>query len=210
MEKYMIAVPCLDSMPTQFVAALTGLRRVGAVKHSFLSNSLVYDARNMLAKEALETGADRILWLDSDMYFKPDLMERMADALDSGIDFVCGIFFKRRFPTMPCIYKSLTHDDGQHIELMGEHYTDYPQDALFPIAGCGFGTVMMSTEMLADVAEHYPEPFTPMPGIFGEDLSFCWRAGQLGHKLWCDSRIKVGHVGQFVYSEEHWLAQSQK
>lgn len=207
-RKYMIAVPCMDTMPTPFVAALTALRRVGPTKHSFLSNSLVYDARNMLAQEAIETGADRILFLDSDMYFQPDMMERMAADLDTGIDFVTGISFKRRFPTMPCIYKNIdVLYDGENKAGITEAYTDYPMDSVFQVAGCGFGAVMMNVSILKDVQNAYGPTFNPMVGILGEDLSFCYRAIMLGYKLFCDSRIKVGHVGQFIYSEEHWQAQ---
>lgn len=208
MKKYLIAIPTLDSVPVPFVAALTALKRIDATTHSFLSNSLIYDARNLLAEEAIESGADRILFIDSDMFFPGNMMERMANDLDSGIGFVSGIFVKRRFPTIPCIYKSvdIEYKDGDPIGKT-QVYTDYPKDALFEISGCGFGAVMMETSLLKDVQDTFGKPFTPYAGLFGEDLSFCWRLKQLGHKLYCDSRIKVGHVGSFIYSEEHWLAQ---
>lgn len=200
-KKYMIAVPCLDNVPVAFVAALTALKRIGPTKHSFLSNSLVYDARNALAQEAIDTGADRVLFIDSDMYFQPDMMERMAQDLDDGADVVSGICFTRRFPTQPCIY--------QAVDMTGKTkvYTDYPKDKLFPVAGCGFGAVMMNTDVLKAVSDAHGKPFNPMPGILGEDLSFCYRARDLGYKIFCDSRIKVGHVGTFVYTENEWLAQ---
>lgn len=203
-KKYLIAVPCLDNAPVAFVAALTALKRIGPTKHSFLSNSLVYDARNALAQEAIDTGADRILFIDSDMYFKPDMMERMAQDLDDGADVVSGICFTRRFPTQPCIYKT--------VDMTGktEVYTDYPKDKLFPIAGCGFGAVMMNTDVLKAVSNKHGKPFNPMPGILGEDLAFCYRARDLGYKIFCDSRIKVGHVGTFIYEEWDWLAQQAR
>lgn len=200
--KYLIAIPCMDAMPTPFVAALTAMKRVGLTRHSFLANSLVYDARNMLAQEAIDTGVDRVLFLDSDMFFQPDMMERMAADLDTGIDFVTGISVKRRFPTMPCIYKDVGIG---HTEV----YEDYPQDKLFQIAGCGFGAVMMNVSMLNDIWDKYGKPFLPIPGELGEDLTFCYRAQLSGYKLWCDSKIKVAHIGQFFYSESHWLAQQE-
>lgn len=208
--KYMIAVPCMDAMPTPFVAALTALKRVGLTKHSFLANSLVYDARNMLAQEAIDTGADRVLFLDSDMFFKPDMMERMAADLDTGIDFVTGISFKRRFPTMPCIYKDVGIDYKNDRPIGNtEVFEDYPQDKLFQVAGCGFGAVMMNVSMLSDIWDKYGKPFLPIPGALGEDLTFCYRAQLARYKLWCDSRIKVKHIGQFFYGESHWLAQRE-
>ena len=35
-----------------------------------------------------------------------------------------------------------------------------------------------------------------------EDLSFCMRARDVGSEIYCDSRIKVGHIGQYTFSEE--------
>ena len=194
-KKYLIAVPCLDNVPVAFVAALTALKRIGPTKHSFLSNSLVYDARNALAQEAIDTGADRILFIDSDMYFKPDMMERMAQDLDDGADVVSGICFTRQFPTQPCIYNAVDMTGTTKV------YTDYPKDKLFPIAGCGFGAVMMNTDVLKAVSNTHGKPFNPMPGILGEDLAFCYRARDLGCKIFCDSRIT------FIYTESEWLAQ---
>lgn len=206
-KKYLIAVPCLDSVPVAFVAALTALKRIGPTKHSFLSNSLVYDARNALAQEAIDTGADRILFIDSDMYFNPDMMERMAQDLDDGADMVSGICFTRRFPTQPCVYKTVDIFNGGILTGKTEVYTDYPRDKVFQIAGCGFGAVMMDTKVLKDITDAHGKPFNPIPGILGEDLSFCYRARDLGFKIFCDSRIKVGHVGTFIYTEYEWLAQ---
>ena len=44
-------------------------------------------------------------------------------------------------------------------------------------------------------------PFMPTAG-FGEDLSFCMRARKAGIKLWCDSRVKCGHIGTKIYTGE--------
>lgn len=199
--KYLIAIPCMDTMPTPFVSSLLNMRRVGATKVSFLSNSLIYDARNMLAREALETEADRILWLDSDMQFTSDLMERLVEDMDSGLDFVSALYFKRRMPTEPCIYKTV--EAGTTGKSCVEVYHDYPRDTLFPIAGSGFGAVMCSTDLIADIAKEYGPPFDPVYRL-GEDLAFCLRAKRLGYTLYCDSRIKANHIGQIAYGEQHY------
>ena len=206
MLKYLIAIPCLDSFPTPTVASMMAMRRVDATKLSFLSNSLVYDARNMLAAEAVDTGADRVLWLDSDMRFTPDLMERLAEDMDAGLDFVSALFFKRKLPVVPVLGKSLNlrEEDGR-MKADVTTYLDYPKDSLFEIAAAGFGAVMCSTKMIQDVFDTFGNPFDPIPGVLGEDYAFCWRASQLGYKLYCDSRIKAHHVGLFSYGEEHYV-----
>lgn len=202
--KYLIAVPTMDTMLVPFVASLTYLTRVGLSRVSFASNSLVYDARNLLAAEAIDTGAERVLWLDSDMQFNPDLMERLAHDMDlEGLDYVSGIFFRRRLPVVPVIAKRIEAEKDEKGKLVAntETYLDYPQDSLFEVAATGFGAVMCSTKMLKDVFDVYDRPFDPIPGVLGEDYAFCYRARSLGYRLWCDSRVKVGHVGLLAYGE---------
>lgn len=195
MIKYLIAVPCMDTCPVQFAYSLATLRKPGAWKISMISGAAVHEARNTLAQEAVDSGADRVLWIDSDMQFAEDLAERLAARLDEGWDMVCGIYTKRRLPVTPVIYSDIRPEDGR-----AEVYADYPRDNIFPIAGCGFGAVMMSTALIRAVQSAYGLPFNPLAKL-GEDLSFCWRATMLGAKIGCDSRVKVGHVGQIVYGE---------
>lgn len=202
--KYLIAIPCGNSIPTPTVAALTHMNRVGLSRVTFLQNSMVYDARHMLLEEALVTGVDRVLFIDSDMVFGSHMMEQFAADLDDGRDFVCGLYFRRVFPTNPVIYKTLTIKDNKEIS---ELYSDYPKESIFEIEGCGFGAVMLSRRLIEQMCDTYKYPFAPMPGICGEDIAFCWRARQLGYRLWCDSKIKVGHVGQFIFGEETYKAQ---
>ena len=76
--KTLIAIPCMDTVQTGFMLSLLQMRRVGEVGFSIISSSLIYDARNSIAKKAIEEGFDRMLWLDSDMTFEPPRSSRGA------------------------------------------------------------------------------------------------------------------------------------
>ena len=190
--KVLIAVPALDVMPVQTAYSMLTMKRDCPSRFSFIVRASCHDARNILAREAIDSGADRVLWLDSDMVFQDDLMIRLGEDLDAGWDMVCGLYFKRELPVTPVIYKRVEMANGV------EPYKDYPKDEIFPIAGCGFGAVMMTTELLKRVGER---PFTPVNRL-SEDLSFCWLAKNIGARIACDSRVKVGHVGQMVFGEQ--------
>lgn len=193
-HKVLIAVPALDTMPTQTAYSMLSLKRDCPSRYSFIVRASCADARNLLAREAIESGADRVLWIDSDMVFQDDLMLRLGEDLDAGWDMVCGLYFKRELPVTPVIYKRVEIANGV------EPYRDYPKDSLFPVAGCGFGAVMMTTDLLTRADTHKTGPFTPLPHL-SEDLSFCKRAAAVGARMACDSRIKVGHVGVIAYGE---------
>lgn len=211
--KTMIAVPCMDQMSTSFVASLVQMvRRHPDVKVCFLSDSLVYDARNALAHEAINAGCDRILWLDSDIVFGPDLLDRLSDDMKDDRDVVTALYFRRRIPTSPLILKQLEwYADGPDgPDHIADTYEDFPRDRLFEVAGCGLGACMMKTEVILKVCEKYKQPaFDPLATL-GEDYSFCWRLGELGIKIWCDPRIPIGHVGVKVYTQAAWDSQETR
>lgn len=205
--KVMIAIPCMDMMNTDFVQSLIGMRRKGEISIVLARSSLVYDARNSLCKIALENDFDRILWLDSDMTFDMDLYERFSARLDEGYDIVTGLCFTRKLPFEPCIYKSLTFDESTG-EVERIPYEDYPKDALFPVEGCGCAAVMMNVDIIRQIGDKYGPPFYPQKG-WGEDLTFCWLLQKEGIQIWCDSSIKLGHVGYLQVSEDTYLATRQ-
>ena len=200
----LIAVPAMDMLSTDFCRSCVGLQLSGEVQWTFSQGSLVYDGRNLLAEAAISGGFDRVLWLDSDMVFDPYLFLRLSEHLDLGKEMVSGLYVSRKAPIHPVIYKSIRRDPLENGFLpVAEAYSDYPRDSLFPVAGCGFGAVMMTTELLRRLQAAYGLPFTPLPG-FGEDLSFCLRVQELGEEMWCDSSIKLGHAGMAIYTEAEY------
>ena len=200
----LIAVPAMDLLHTDFCRSCVGLQLSGEVQWTFSQGSLVYDGRNILADTAVRENFDRVLWLDSDMVFDPFLFRRLSEHLDLGREMISGIYVSRKAPIHPVIYKSIRRDPLDNGFLpVAETYDDYPRDSLFPVAGCGFGAVMMTTELLRRLQAAYGLPFTPLPG-FGEDLSFCLRVQELGAEMWCDSSIKVGHAGMAIYTEAEY------
>lgn len=205
--KTLISIPCMDMVHTQFMRSLLQMTKVGEVGFALSSSSLVYDARNTLAKQAVDGGFDRVLWLDSDMDFKPDMfVNLMQDMDDNNLEIVGGIYFSRKEPVVPVVYQKVGyyHDEEQDtVTPCALNYYEYPKDELFPCEGIGFGAVLMTTDLIKKVQDKYGLPFSPILG-FGEDLSFCIRARDVGATIMCDSRIKVGHVGLRTYTEEHY------
>lgn len=186
--KTLIAVPTLDSMFSMTAQCIANIRLVGDCETKFAIGYPVDTARNLLAEYALKNDFDRILWIDSDMTFSPDILERLGEDLNEW-DLVSGLYFKRTLPAEPVIYKSVTFKPSAEV------YSDYPREAVFPIAGCGFGGVLMKTEIMKDLQE---PPFKMFDGI-SEDLFFCLR--MKGKKMACDSKVKLGHIGRLVYTE---------
>lgn len=198
--KILIAVPCMDQVPVPFCQSLAQLQKIGDCVLAMKSGSLIYTSRNDLARKALEIDADYVFWLDSDMYFKPDTLIRMMDTLQKNdLDFLTGLYFRRVPPYTPVLFDRLEYHKGIC------EWTEFKSipDGLFEVGGCGFGCVLMKTEMFIDVQSVHGNMFAPR-GNNGEDLAFCMRARECGFKLWCDPSIICGHVGYSVVDDQFY------
>ena len=201
--KILVAVPCLDMVNTDFAFSLACMHHGDGVSFAHTKSSLVYDGRNKLANLAINGGFDRVLWLDSDMKFENDILMKLSADLDDGLDCVCGIYTTRQTDIHPVIFKEIGYrlnDKTGMATPVNEFFKEYPKDRVFQIDACGFGGVMMKASLLKEVKDKYGLPFSPILG-FGEDISFCMRLKELGKKMYCDPRVKLGHIGYKVYTE---------
>lgn len=187
--KLLIAVPSLDMVHVKFVASLTALvqrlDRDGVdVDVKFMTGTLVYIARDRLAAHAIINNYSHVLWLDADMVFDDELLYDLQFAHQ---DFVSGIARSRRPPYSSCLFSSLS---------MLTRVEEYPRDT-FQVDGCGFACVLIKTELLKAVKDKYGSCFLPM-AQYGEDLAFCYRATQLGYKIYGEPAARLGHIGSLV------------
>ena len=220
--KIMVAIPCMDTVPTQFMERLLALYRPEGTMVITARSSLVYDSRNILSKMAIDGGYDRILWIDSDMVFPTDMLMRLSSDIDNGLRYVSGMYFTRKNPIHPVIYKETGYrqeeggsvpyctpvDYFQYENAINEKWdytvaAEHDPDRIFEVAATGMGCCMMETSVIQEVFDRFGLPFTPMPG-FGEDLSFCRRCEELDIKMYCDSSIQCGHIAQKIVGIEEY------
>ena len=200
----LIAVPTYGKIDADFVRAFCDLERDENTSYTFIKNTLIYNARNVIAQNAIRYGFDRVLWLDDDIIVPPDALMKLSQSMDNGKDFVTGIYFMKTFPSKPVVYSDIWYEIKSNEASAGAtNITEY-SDTVFEVAGSGFGCAMTSVLMLKKLVERYGAPFTPMMGL-GEDVAFCWRAKQNGFRLFCDGRVKCGHIGQTIYDENAYL-----
>ena len=191
--KVYVAVPCLDFVSARFVQCMFDLEAPEGVELERHLNigTLVYHSRNHLAERAIGSKAEYTFWLDSDMTFMPDTLVGMLKTMrDNNLDILTGMYIRRHHPWTPTLYRK-TNITKMGIETEDYELEDMP-DELFEVAACGFGCVLMRTDVLMNVLVKYGPQFSPI-GIVGEDLSFCWRARKCGYKIYCDPSIALGH-----------------
>lgn len=212
MKKILIAVPCMDQVPARFAHSLATLTSYGVedaqISVWFNIGSLIYTSRNNIAKRAIMDEVDLVMWFDSDMIFNPDVLQRMLKHIDAGADMVTGIYYRRVPPYTPTIFEKMAIDEEKQAAVWTE-FDEIPTEP-FEVDACGFGCVLMKTEVFISVFQQFGNMFAPI-GNVGEDIAFCWRARQCGYKILCDPTFDLGHVGSQVITREFFESfQAQK
>ena len=161
----------------------------------------IADSRNIACEMALDCGADYLLWLDDDMVCFPK-MDYFTNLIKHDKDYVAPLFFQRKKPFLPCIFKGQRHKDG----IRYRHILDYKK-GLIEVDATGFGCVLMKTEML----RHIKEPFFEYRDGLGEDIYFCIKAKKAKYRLYCDTTLDMGHIMDSpVSAEESFLSHKKE
>ena len=208
MTKVLIAVPSMDFVAAGFAQSLATLSKLPKSQNaiSFICSSLIYDARNKLAAQAIKMEADYIMWFDSDMIFEPDTMLRLIDTIEKeDASIVSGLYFRRSSPYTPVAFRDFDIVEGE------AKWSDYKGEltGIHEVDGVGFGCVCMRTDVVFECYAKYGDCFSPIAKV-GEDLSFCYRAKQLGHKILLNCDVKCGHFGHAVITEDIYRAVSSE
>ena len=201
-KKTLIAIPCMDQVPALFAQSLALLAKPEDAVLAMKMGTLIYTSRNDLANMAIQNGSDYIFWMDSDMTFPQDALLRMIDTLEeNNLDILTGLYFRRVPPYTPVLFDRL--EMNGNICSWSEFHS-IPA-GLFEIGGCGFGCLLMRTDVFFDGQARYGNMFTPI-GNNGEDIAFCVRAREMGYKIMCDPSIRCGHVGYVQVTDEFFKA----
>lgn len=199
--KVAICVPCRDTVMSGFcfdLAKMVGYHSRNTDDQIYIyqmAGTLIFDQREKLAREALKEGAEAILWIDSDMRFPMDTLERL---LSHGVD-ICGVnATTRREPVLPTAL-NLEIVEGKplfrKVETRGKDYVE-------EVSAVGFGVTLTRKS----VFEKMPAPWfdilwTADGGIIGEDVHFCIKAQDFGIKTYVDHVLSplIKHIGTKEY-----------
>lgn len=193
----------------------------GYISYRYGTDGLV-DARNKAVLQFLtERDADWLFWVDTDMGFAADTVDRLVEAADPVTRPVVGAlcFTQRetgadglggwRTAAAPTIYDWVHHDDQQGFAIRW----DYPADTLVQCAGTGSAAILVHRSVYARMFERYgkawyDKAYNPsMKQETSEDLSFCMRALALGIPVHVHTGVRTSHQKTVWLSEQEYLDQ---
>lgn len=163
-----------------------------------VTNTLIHNARNQIAKAAVEMKADYLFFLDSDCVIPVNTLKKLAEY---DKDIVAGMYFQKRYPHLPVIYQMNKKGTFDII-------SDYPKNTLLEVGGVGMGVCLIKTSVFQKLKDN---PFEPMAAttncqaINGEDLAFCKRAIHKGFKIFVDTGIQAKHQTERYIDEAYFV-----
>jgi len=201
-----IATPHSGSIPAPYVNCLLHTWNALFGKYSLgistADSALIHRNRNHLFNEAHKDNADYILFIDTDIVWNPEDIEKLI-ALDK--DIVSGVYKSRRpLQDIQNAYVVFGKRDDGELSV----YEELPTMP-FKTEAVGMGFCLIKRKVIETMIGKIPELGLPFDFIHvdemkqkhneesnlaGEDISFCYRAKRAGFDVWVEPSVAVAHL----------------
>jgi len=212
-----IGIPLRDEyVHVKFWESFRGLKFKEPVKIIAKARYGVEQARNWIVKEALKSECSHLLFLDSDMTFPSDILERLRS---HNKKIIGASYYTRKEPHALTAKIEQPDHSLKPIALKprlsgdGDGRTYLPQ--VMEVSAIGMGATLIDTEVFRKMdAEMMEKIEQPHPDIerewfkfhnetyhdvrtictYAEDDWFCMKAKKLGYKIFTDNSLRCGHI----------------
>lgn len=207
-QKCVVLVPVGAHIELACDRALRELEQRGYTVRRVPGFAAIDQARNFMATNALADGFEETLWIDSDISFDPDDVERLRS---HQLPIACAIYCKKGQHLLACHampgtaafvfgagggLTELYYAATGFLHVRRQVYLDIQERLALPVCNERFGRPIIpyfQPMILADEQGHW---------YLSEDFAFCERARQCGYQIWADTRIRLWHIGRYGYTWE--------
>ena len=176
----------------------------------------IVQARNDTVIQFLKGPGEWLFWIDTDMGFAPDTVDRLLASADKKERPVVGaLCFAMREVAVdgmggfivqpaPTVFDWIELEDGRqgfHTRL------EYEKDQLLQVAGTGSAAILIHRSVFEKIQEEhgntwYSPVFNKSMNLHvSEDLSFCSRVGAMNIPVHIDTGVKTSHLKQLWLDE---------
>lgn len=169
-----IATPTKDQVGAGFAYDLVQMLKDSSAEFIVSKGTILPNQRTTLVKTAIKMGASHLLFIDSDMRFPPETVEKL---LIHNKSIVACNYVERG---------------------TGKETVRYEESKVVAI---GFGVMLINLDVFRTIAE--PWFATPYDGekFVGEDIFFCRKVKEAGIEIFIDNELskKIGHEGLYEW-----------
>ena len=195
--KLVIGIPTAGTPARPFLDALARLELpagVGDADRVVWTGNFVPAQREMIARDALERGADLLAMIDDDIVAPPDALVKLAAALDADPEAaVAGALYYSRDSARPMAVARWDPHDTTSAAI--------PAYAAGPavVDGVGFGCVVVRTTVLRALeppyfsAHLYIDRGARRVSVSDEDYLFCARVRGAGRRVLLHAGVRAEH-----------------
>lgn len=207
-----VAMPVYGAMPWEFVYCLENIQRATGKEVIYAwkaGDSLVSRARNRLTADFLETNCTHMLWIDTDLVFSKEHVDRMMSHQE---EIVGGCYPKKQVGDVQWVLnvldppnESVVRSDGlQEVKYVGTGFMRIHRsvfERMIQERGQDMAYRCDSTGRLEyDFWKVGVCRFTDGTARYlSEDWYFCQNAIDLGYRIWADTRTVLKHLGQVAF-----------
>jgi hypothetical protein len=211
-----VLVPVATQIEPDCERGLIQLEARGYSVRRVFGYAAIDQARSQMASDALADGFHELMWIDSDIGFDPDSVDRLRS---HGLPIVCGIYPKKGQRALACNLLPETSEvvfgrDGGLLEIgyaatgflltRREVYADVARSSELPLCNQRFGRPIRPyfLPMLVNDGRGAGAARNEDFWYLGEDYAFCERARRAGHRIFADTTIRLFHIGRHGHSWE--------
>ena len=209
-----VLVPVGGSIVPACEEALAELERRGYPVRRVRGYSAIDQGRNQMATNAMADGFEETMWIDSDVGFDPDDVDKLRQ---HDVPIACGIYPQKGRRVLACHVlpgtdKLIFGDEGGLTEILyagtgfllvrREAYETIHCELQLPLCNERFGGRPMVPYFQPMSHAEQVESEATSHWYLAEDFAFCERARQAGFKIYADTSVRLMHYGNYGYSWE--------
>ncbi len=173
------------------------------------------EGRNMLVEAFLETDAEWLMMIDSDMVFAHNSIEKLIESADpKDAPVVSGLCFaiNTKFGQYPVAYRNL---DGVPVVVF-----KLPDFGMMPVDAIGAAFMLTHRTVFENYRRPGPHPWfhrlevntsgTFEGAFLGEDLSWCWWLRTKDVPIYVNVDVEIGHIKSTSIGRNTYRHESEK
>lgn len=203
-----VLVPVAYHVEPECDQGLRELERRGYAVWRVPGYAAIDQARSQMATDALAAGFDELMWIDADIGFEPDAVDRLRAHRRAVVSALYPKKGQRALAcyVLPSTEKIVFGQEGGLVELR------YAATG-FLLTHASVYRAVQEREQLPACNQRFGLPLVPyfLPMIvpdgdghwyLGEDFAFFERLRRCGYAILADTTIRLRHIGSYGYSWE--------